>query len=381
MDLNSVKARARKATGPLKVADPGSEYWGNRTNAGRSLPPYYLVYFLLVDLLNFRDLGRSEKIAFSIPIKINNTTLMIEYRKFGLGIFVKDSVDEVAADKAAKFIRAGVEAAQPYFESLASAAAKGSSLNVRNNAGELFERFTFFAECYASKIKEAEERKDERIRTKLPQTGSALSGYSITFPSYDLSREARWYGTAAIEAFFSWTEHVFILIAILQGKIATGDDIAIIAGIEWKEKFKKSLDISDALTKKFYDQLTLLRSQVRNFVAHGAFGKNGEALSFHSSVGAVPLILPSQRLKKKFIFGNGIDFLLPEAIKTIQDFISHMWSGDLSPAKIYIETGLPLILSYVINGRYNSAMISDETMEEFTHFLGRMVDDAANMDW
>lgn len=193
--------------------------------------------------------------------------------------------------------------------------------------------------------------------------------------------EARWNATAAIEAFYSWTEHVFILVAILQGRIATGEDVANAAGAEWKEKFKLALGISDPDTKQFYDRLTTLRNQVRNFVAHGAFGKNGQALSFHSIVGAVPLLMPHRQSTEHFRFGNGVNFVPQEAMQLIHDFIAHMWSGNLSPAKIYLEGGLPLILSHACDGVYAQAMISDEEMTNFTDRLDGMFDDAANMDW
>lgn len=381
MDLSAVEARARKAVTPLAPADASAAFWGNRSNAGRSLPPYYLVYFLLVKLLEFKDLGRFEKVAFSIPVKIGGTVLMVEHRKFGLGIFIKDANDEAAAEKAAKRIHAGVKAAQPYFEALADAAAKGSALNVENNARELFERFTYFADRYTEKSAEAQARKEERVVTEMPKREGVSSAFTVSFPSYQLLREARWHATAAIEAFYSWTEHVFILVAILQGKVATGEDVANTAGTEWKEKFKLVLDITNPNTKQFYDRLTALRNQVRNFVAHGAFGKNGQALSFHSVVGAVPLLMPHRKDKEHFRFGNGVDFLPPEAMQLIYDFIAHMWSGNVSPAKIYIEAGLPLILSHVCDGAYAQAMTSEEEMTDFTDYLSRMFDDAANMDW
>jgi len=381
MDSSVIEAQARKAIAPLAPAGANTAFWGCRSNAGRSLPPYYLVYFLLVKLLKYKDLGRLEKVAFSIPVQIDGVVLMIEYRKFGLGIFIKDAADEAAAEEAAKRIHAGVKAAQPYFEALADAAAKGSALNVENNARELFERFAYFADRYAEKSAEAQARTKERVETEMPKSEGVSCAVMVTLPSYQLRREARWYATAAIEAFYSWTEHVFILAAILQGRIATGEDVANAAGAEWKEKFKLALKITDPDTKQFYDRLTMLRNQVRNFVAHGAFGKNGQALSFHSVVGAVPLLMPHRQSREHFRFGNGVDFLPPEAMKLIHDFIAHMWSRNLSPAKIYIEAGLPLILSHVCDGAYAKAMTSEEEMTDFTNYLSRRFDDAANMDW
>jgi len=58
-----------------------------RTEAGRSLPPYYLVYFLLIDLLKFPSLGQWEKTAWTVPVRFRGRLYGIEHRKMGLGVF------------------------------------------------------------------------------------------------------------------------------------------------------------------------------------------------------------------------------------------------------------------------------------------------------
>ncbi len=378
MDKVTVEAAARRAISPLKSVNTDvGIFWGDRTDAGRSLPPYYLVYFLLVDLLGFKNLGQEEKVAWSVPVEFEGHKLVIEHRKLGLGIFAANlPADEAPATEVAKRIHAGVKAAEPYFDFLAASAANGSNLNVENNSRELYERYTFFAALYESKQAEAEARKDEKMRTEYE------NGYSISFPSFELRREARWHAVSAIEAFFSWTEHMFIHLAIIQGRLTTGEAVARMAEAQWNEKFKASLDLSNVGTKGFYDRLLVLRRRVRNFVAHGAFGKDGQAFSFHSRVGAVPLLLPHRRDKDSFRFGNGVDFVAPDALALVYDFIAHLWSGDLAPAKIYIqESGLPLILTQALDGTYARAMASEDDMTEFTNYQSRMFDDAANMDW
>jgi len=381
MDPTMNKAKVLGAIAPLKPADASAVFSGTRSNAGRSLPPYYLVYFLLVKLLGFINLGRSEKVAWTIPVEINGTVLMVEYRKLGLGIFIKDAADEAAAAEATRRICAGVKAAKPYFASLAEAAAKGSALNVHNNAGELFDRLMYFCERYSEKSLEAEGKTYESNENEVLQ-GSNFADKLVMFSKLSQYRqEARWYAVAAIEAFYSWTEHVFILNAILQGRIATGEDVARVAGTEWKDKFKIALDIQNKNTKEFYERLLKLRTQVRNFVAHGAFGKNGEALSFHTETGAVPLLLPQAKQTNQFLFGNGVDFVAPESIQLIHEFIAHLWTGDLSPAKIYIESALPIILSKVTDGQYADAMQSDEAMIEYVEYLTHVFDEAADMNW
>src|SRR5262249_47435214 len=135
---------------------------------------------------------------------------------------------------------------------------------------------------------EAEVRNKECHINKTTKKNVIFTSYH--YPSMQISRNARWIALAAIDAFFSWTEHIFIHLALLQGVICTGKEVAELAKAEWSSKFKCALNIDDKITKSHFDKLVVIRRQLRNFVAHGAFGKEGEAFNFHSKAGAVPVI-------------------------------------------------------------------------------------------
>jgi len=64
-----------------------------------------------------------------------------------------------------------------------------------------------------------------------------------------MSQNASWVALAAIDAFFAWTEHIFIHLAILQGRITTGEEVATLAESEWKVKLKCAVDITDKVAK------------------------------------------------------------------------------------------------------------------------------------
>jgi hypothetical protein len=195
-----------------------------------------------------------------------------------------------------------------------------------------------------------------------------------------LPKEANWLALAAIDSFFSWTEHVLIHLAILQGKCITGDDIASLAVANWDAK--SALDINEPDTKHYYDELTVIRRQLRNFVAHGSFGKQGEAFSFHSGTGAVPVSLPYREHGVSFRLGIGIEFVDHDAITLIHDFIGHLWSGPRRPARIYLQhEDLPLVLTMAQSGEYARAMASEEEMTELVDHLSRERDRHANMDF
>ncbi len=398
VELEQVREAARKALGDVEPAGPPKSdletrglMLSSRTTGGRDLPSYYLVYFLLVDLLGFDNLGQWEKVAWTVPIRYQGRLYSIEHRKLGLGIFAPTldaaartnapvtDVAEADAIAIANLIRKAVTKAEPYFEWRAEQAASGANLNVINNSDWLFDRYKYFRDRFKTLSAEAEQRKDERIVKKetLPDGSTLTSG---SFPSYTLRIEANWNAQAAIDAFFSWTEHSFIHLAILQGKLATGEEVAQLAEADWKEKFKTALDIGDAETKKHYDNLLDLRAQIRNFMAHGAFGKRGEAFRFHSGAGAVPVLL-THRQKHRYALTDAPAFDEAWAIEEIESFIKHLWSGQRAAMRPHVFSDLPSILTYVADGTYARATKSEEEMRDFVEHLTGEFDRAANMDW
>ncbi len=184
-----------------------------------------------------------------------------------------------------------VKVAQPYFEWIASEAAKKSDLNVLNHSMRLHDRYVFLVTEYKEKLQEAISRKDERIKTE-----HSPNSWSINMPYYGLRRESEWLALSAIDAFYSFTEHVFIHAAILKGLLLTGEDVANLADKDWASKIKACLDIHDQRVKPHYDRLVAIKRQIRNYMAHGAFGKNGEAFQIHSGSRCCPIAYaPSER--------------------------------------------------------------------------------------
>ena len=370
MDIEPIKKRTLQAIGPLKSSSSEC-FFGTRTNAGRKLPDYFLVYFMLVDLLGFRHLGRDEKVAWSIPVDFEGRTYIIEHRKMGLGVFYRGGIEcEKDAKEIVRLVKKGVSAARSYFDWLADESLKGSKLNVKNHSEELFERFRFLAGLFEAKQAEASENRGKVVTSQLPGGGESFS-----LPGYQLEREADWLAIATIESFFSWTEHVLIHLAILQGICKTGEDVDQLAGARWGDKFKTALDISDPQIKRHYDDLVAIRNQVRNVEAHGAFGKNSEAFHFHSGAGAVPVMLPHRR-KNRSKDLNGQD-----SFELAQRFINFLQTGSFAPAWIFLDSGLDTILTEAANGDYKVAMASEDKMRSFVEYREYVEDMHRNMDF
>jgi hypothetical protein len=385
-ELEATRTAALRAIGSIKPAAPKAFsnllFHAERTESGRQLPDYFLIYFLLVDLLGFRNLGESEKVAWSVPIEYKGVVFFVEHRKFGIGLFAPQSAaKELLAKEVVTRIRKAVSAAIPFFEWMAETAVQSSKVNVHNKSGELFRRFEFLLNLYNEKEVEAKVRKDERCT----ETREDVNGYVHTqtsSPAFVLKIHAGWLGMAAIEAFFSWTEHVFIHIAILCGKLTTGVQVADAAALEWQSKFKLALDVNEKQTKLFFDRMVVIRRQMRNFVAHGSFGKEREAFAFHSGAGAAPVFLPHKAGKVKYALGKDVIINEANALKVLGDFVQYLWAGGLEPAKHYIqESGLPVNLAMASDGTYARAMSSVASMNRLIDLMHYESDRAANMDW
>jgi hypothetical protein len=80
--------------------------------------------------------------------------------------------------------------------------------------------------------------------------------------------------------------------------------------------------------------------------------------------------------------GERLTFDDDAALRIIDAFIQHLWSGPRAPAELYIQKSqLPIILTMASNGTYARAMQSLEEMGHFVDHLAGRFDQAANMDW
>lgn len=384
-DITTAREKARKALGAIKQPTDKTKAERNfllsarRSDAGRKLPPHYLVYFLLVKLLNFKDMGKFDKVSWSVPIDFHGVAFLIEHRKFGVGVFIQDSSQEQQAEEIVKLIHRSVKAAKFYFEHLADEAILKSELNVANNSARLFGRLKYFLN-EIKKIKKATKSNEKSLILRKAKSINDTHFYLNWFNAE--GQKESWLSLAAIDAFFSWTEHTFIHLAILTGKISSGTEVADLAVKDWGEKFKKSLPLDNQITRKFYEDLLSVRKQIRNFVAHGAFGKEGEAFQFHSTIGAVPIILDQDHNTRSLSLVAELAFKNEEVIKLIEGFIDHLWAGKRKPAKIYLQDNqIPLILTMASDGTYTQAMSSVRNMNRLVEYLNAEMDRAGDMDW
>jgi len=361
--VNKEKYRqlALKILSPIKPIDETTLanekflFIAQRSIAGRKLTEYYLIYFLFADLLDYKNLGRFEKIAWSFPIDYNGKAFLIEYRKFGIGVFVQDSeVDEKDAEEITKKINGAVKSVSVYYDYIAEQAVKKSEFNIVNNNQRLYQRFNYLLSLYKNEYNKYLKNKDKtKIKTKKSKYGKMTSYENLGF---QYKQKANWIAISCIEAFYSWTEHLFIHLAVVAQNLSDGEKVSNLIEEEWKEKFKAAIKDNSKEANKYYNELLTVRQQLRNFVAHGAFGKNGNAFRFHSPTGAIPVLMNHKKQKNRFSLHGNLTFKEEDVISLIEDFIKFLQKGSLEPAMYYtLNCSLPTILTMASNGNYENA--------------------------
>ena len=390
LDTKAAEARALSAIRPIKRVELSHQEWAHtsarskRTEAGNQLPEYYLVYFLLVELLAFETSRSGEKLAWSIPIDFEGHIYLIEYRKLGLGVFAPISPDaERQAARIVRLIKKGIRRSESYFRLRAKQAVENSSVAVMNHSNRLYDRYHFFQDQHRSKCDEAKQNAGRVVETRYP--GGVVG---IDLPEVRLRQEAEWLAFAAIESFFSWTEHVFIHLAILQGNCTTAAEVDRFAFAKWSDKYRSALDMSDPENNQYHSQLQHIRNRFRNLGTHGAFGPDGEAFIFPSGTGAVPVSLTHVGDEHSYRFAGQFDhfrthrrFVGQDEIAVINEFVEFIRSGNLEHAWVFIDAGLHPNLTAGGLRQLCDAMESFETMSRFVEYESLIADAYANMEF
>lgn len=383
--LATIRERALKRLDPARPAnskDPAQKallFTGERTNAGARLPPFYFVYFLLHDLLGFRDLGQFEKLAWSIPIWFRGQVFLIEHRKMGLGVFCADAAQhEDAASELVQRIWSACKVAEPYFKARAIQAVEAGELNIHNHHATLWGRYRYLRQRLKAAVR-AQGKADAKPPVRVQRSPSS---WSISTRHCWVARErVAWLTQTVIEAFFAWTEHAFVHCAVLRGQVTAGPALMSLTKDEWRLKFKAAFDVSDPEWKRHLDALLHVREEHRNYVAHGAFGKDGRAFDFHSGAGATPLRIEMSGARPRVTMHTLSVSADAASIVTIEAFVT-AFRRRARPQWLYLESGLVTILTFTLNGFYAQGMASAREMRQLIDYFSReKADDAANMDW
>jgi hypothetical protein len=386
MNLDEATQRARTLFGPTEPPNAvpmielgrregqGQGFFGQldaMTPQGFPIPA--LLWFGLTELLGLKDEGPEEKVLWSVFFCSNGITYGFEHRKFGLRMLCEQQhIDNPTTKQVLGKTRGLTDIVESYLsDTVAMSQVRAGNFTMENLFAKLDERYRF--------LREQAEAAYSRPPPP-PEQGTTANGGWYSHDIHRPVREGGALGTAAVDAYFSRSEHIFCLVVAFQDAVPSTGFLELLAS-NWRIKAQQVLDLQDPTAKSFYDRFLTVREEWRNPLAHGGFLSGGSSLHFHlPRIGALPARL------RRTPEGPRLGFRLAqqsfdEIVKLFDEFDEFLKTGPLRLPFRWVDAGLDVAFDESSRQRYRAAMESDSGFEHFLDGTLRRIDMEMNMDW
>lgn len=370
IDLTSVQRAARDVQ-PSSAVD-----WTNTLYERLPLPikPYLLD--LAFANLEFEVLVRpEEKIRWMIPMVFEGTECALVNGKMGMSVRVsKDSVKAEfpnrVALKATKIQKAMSKILAPHLANQINegrVAIKSRRFLLRSK----YEYFRSNAEALVQQIQSLEPPS---------KSGKELFRGISQYMNENtrLQREMFYNVHAALDAYFTWTEHLMLLALPL----IWGNEIRVkdFASMPWKTKIIRffSKPAHNKIQKQI-NAIRIIKEEYRNAITHGFLDR--EDLGYYAEIpqyGFVPIRFEA--------LTASINDWLPVTSDSIDkiwqqiDAFDKVFMEELQLPIMYLDKNLTVYYSPEWVSAYQSAMTSIEAMEKFAREMGNLEDQRINYE-
>ncbi|WP_409461718.1 hypothetical protein [Amycolatopsis sp. GA6-003] len=261
---------------------------GRRLSLDQRFQPQLLL-LVLEDILGSRNLGRSEKTAWEVHFGYGGTLCVAAFRKYGLRLeaytngMPDRTLDSLLLELAELLATAVKLVERHVFQDFISDQVKAGAVGVVNQYGRLRGMYRHFRE-----LTEAAHNGDGQL-TSLPSSSGGL---------WLLAAQTEGFYTtvAMVNAYFSYLEHLFVLMLPFSGFDASKEDLVSFLKGKLGDKFKRVIPLagnSDA--QKFYDRLRSIAEEFRNTHVHGGFDKRHGGLIVLCAGGALRADIATRR--------------------------------------------------------------------------------------
>ncbi|QQR88927.1 MAG: hypothetical protein IPJ88_11935 [Myxococcales bacterium] len=340
-----------------KILEPDGGQLGSATTL-RFLAVPELLLFGLTKLLPLVADGPFEKTRWVVWFGFRNMPFAFELRKFGLDCRTGIGCSKPLAEDLLRRCNRLCSIVEEYFsQDLFPKQLKNRNFTVQN----LYRRF------------------DARYCFLREQAKVFLDKARFPFPFDKKTEHGSACAAAAIDAYFSKTEHFFVLAVAFAEKLP--EDVEGFLRLHWGGKAKQLLDLDDDHAKGLYDQLIRIRDVWRNPITHGGIGIESRAIAFHvPELGACPAGLsryPKAHARGFLFEGPEIH----EVFSIFDEFDRFLTQGHFAFAHEWVSSGLNVRFDQEAMNEYRAAM---KTKEEFSKYIDRVADEVdrhTNMDY
>ena len=377
----SPKKLAAVLAGILKDFEPWSDpdrdhQWGGpkvdlSEEQVRALPPFS-VFLALVTFSNFPYYGRSEKIAWTVPVRYRSVPYLISHQKFGLRIHpanpaeTNDELEASMMDRLLHAVRISDGLVKPFAEAQVAA----GKVTITNQGSLYLGKYHFFRE----KAKECFE-----IPVPVPGEGSVTT----INRKLKADREGFFYASAALDAYFSYLEHALVLVLAFCDFDPTKDDLIKFIASTWTDKFKRIYDLAaDNEAERVYHSLLRIKEKFRNPLSHGGFDRDATALNFHvPGLGALPVSLSRYAESIHYGFNPIVAVSFSEACEALDKAEEFFENGSRRLEMHCVRSGISVAFDDRSLRRYQKAIESEANTDAFIEGTLTAMDNATNMDW
>jgi hypothetical protein len=342
------------------------------------LPLPYMVFLTLIMGTDCEYVRRpAEKTAWSINLRFRDVPFCLEHGKSGMRIATSAAPDSPVIEELVRVLHRAFPVADRVLQPDVDVQVRAGNVTAPNRQHLFRQRYEFFRDSARAAF-EAPPRSEDIFR---PQGSAREEARSVDI--FKNGREGFFFGAAAIDAYFSWLEHVLVLVLPFVEYDPTKDDLVAFIGGAWTDKLKRVWDLaSDKDAKSLYDALREIKERFRNSIAHGGLEKGDASLAVHiPGLGAVPTRL--SHFTESIHYGvfplKNASF--GEACELFNAVDAHLRNGSTRYGMRFAESALNVAFDAKSREDYQKAMQSDD---DFDGLLGRLsyFDDMhANMDW
>jgi hypothetical protein len=352
--------------------------------AREELPVPWLAHLALVQVVGCNDIGRGEKTLWQVPFRYDGVEAMLTHEKFGVRLYVGSRGREGDCSKRLGHeivgkLRAIVRTLErDVLKDLADERLTEGRVTVMNQAVRLRAAYEHFRDEAATMLAASEAQDTKEMGTPGDE-GGLFAGVSRHFERLELGS---FNAIAAINAYFSWLEHVLVL-ALAFTDVEPGEGrLMDHIGAKWGDQFRRVFGTQDADARQALARLHEVAETYRNTYAHGGFDKLGATIGIHvDGIGVVPARLTDVRRSPHFELYPFAPASFANVVSVLDGIDEFLRNGPRRLAISFAESGMDVPFDDESREEFRRATATDRTFSEFKERRARMIDDYENMDF
>ncbi|MDQ6933894.1 MAG: hypothetical protein M3130_01090 [Actinomycetota bacterium] len=305
-----------------------------------------------------------DKTAWELEGTFRGVDVVLADTLYGPRLRVTDRFDgdttAFALDATASIAKAGKFVEKHVLAPHVAAQTQAGNLTLLNVAARLHGGYQYFR-WQAQGLTDGHG--NTKVRKQLIEYAKQAAGVDFFGPWF-LSSNIRFCITAMTTAWFSWLEHVLVLMLPFGSWAPTDIPVPKVIGETWAEKWRRVVGIDTPEAKAVYDSLSQTAEQFRNSDTHGGFGKGDTAILVHVPGGPMPARLSPG-------FDHILTAALPPAHTGLTEVVAafgaaetFLRSGETRFAMRWIDGGLDVTFDARTRADIHTAMTSGDVAFE-----------------